>query len=568
MVTRLLVTLPSPEGLTVETEDGKPRARVVVEGHLENEGRIFEQLRVRYRLAPPAPDAPAALLIERPLRPGQAFLFRLTVRDEASGAAASLARGFMVPTSPVVRLAAASEGAARGDLTALQGVVGPDSLVLMPPPPEVVLGVYRADAVVSGTRIKKVVFSVDGEAQLARTRPPYSAEVRLDRLPREQVIRAEGFDDKGELVASDQLVVNQPQGALSVWITDPPRGAKLSGRLRAKAEVMVPEDGKLEAVEFRVNDQVVGRLTSPPWELDVEVPPAGDTAYLAVVAILESGAVAEDLRFLKAPANLEEIEVDLVELLVTALDGSGHPVRGLAAADFEVAESDQPQTITRFEPVDNLPLILGLVLDTSLSMAESLAESERAAAGFIKNVLTPRDKSFALSFASRPALLMPPVDDAEAVALALEDLGAFGSTALHDAILSALYYFRGQKGQRALVLLTDGDDTASHTKWEDVLEYARRCGVAVFPIGLKVSDLKLAVRSKLANLAEATGGAVYYIDRADELDGVYDRIEDELRNRYYLAYYSTLPADKTGLRRIEVRAKRGLKVRTSRGFAR
>jgi VWFA-related protein len=118
------------------------------------------------------------------------------------------------------------------------------------------------------------------------------------------------------------------------------------------------------------------------------------------------------------------------------------------------------------------------------------------------------------------------------------------------------------------VLLTDGDDTASHTEWKDVLEYARRSGVAVFPIGLKVSDLKLAVRKKLADLADATGGALYYIDRAAELEGVYDRIEDELRNRYYLAYYSTVPADKGGLRRIEVRARRGLKVRTSRGFAR
>jgi VWFA-related protein len=218
--------------------------------------------------------------------------------------------------------------------------------------------------------------------------------------------------------------------------------------------------------------------------------------------------------------------------------------------------------------VDDLPLTLGLALDTSHSMAESLAESERAAAGFIKNVLTPRDKSFALAFASRPALLMPPVDDAEAVALALEGLRAFGATAFHDAILSSLYYFRGQKGQRALVVLTDGDDTASHTQWEDVLEYSRRSGVAVFPIGLKVSDLKLAVRKKLADLAEATGGAVYYIDRADELEGVYERIEEELRNRYYLAYYSTVPLDTTGLRRIEVRAKRGLKVRSSRGFVR
>ena len=90
---------------------------------------------------------------------------------------------------------------------------------------------------------------------------------------------------------------------------------------------------------------------------------------------------------------------------------------------------------------------------------------------------------------------MPPVDDAEAVALSLEGLRAFGRTALYDGIITSLYYFRAERGQRALVLLTDGDDTSSSTSWEDALAYARRSGVAIYTIGLGVGELKRGARA-------------------------------------------------------------------------
>jgi VWFA-related protein len=248
------------------------------------------------------------------------------------------------------------------------------------------------------------------------------------------------------------------------------------------------------------------------------------------------------------------------------LDGSGHPVQGLAAPDFTVLENGKPQKLARFEAVGNLPLTLGITLDTSFSMASSLTEAKQAAAGFVKNLLTPRDRCFTLSFATRPELLLPPIDDPEAVAQSLDGLQAFGRTALYDAILASLYYFRAQKGQRALVLLTDGEDSGSGTTWEDALEYARRSGVAIYPIGLGLSEVKPAARAKLVALAEATGGRHFFIDRATELAGVYDRIEEELRSRYLLAFHSDQPADKNGFRDLGVKVKRGLKARVSRGI--
>jgi VWFA-related protein len=284
-----------------------------------------------------------------------------------------------------------------------------------------------------------------------------------------------------------------------------------------------------------------------------------------VTALLDNGSRAEDVRFLRAPANLDEVEVNLVELFAAVLDDEGRPVRGLAATDFQVLEAGRPQTLARFEAVDNLPLSLGIAIDTSFSMASSLDEAERAAMSFLRGVMKPGDRCFALAITSRPELLIPPVDDVEAVFLALEGLRSFGRSAFHDAVIASLFHFRAQRGQRALILLTDGEDTGSATSWDDALEYARRSGVAIYAVGLDVPALKRGPRSKLEELAAVSGGRAFFVAHAHELAGVYGQIEAELRSRYFLAYHSSQPADENGFRRIEVKVRRGLKVRTGRG---
>jgi len=563
LVARVLVNMPSAEGMTAVDLNGRSRVRLAIDGVLERDGEVFEDFRLRYQVPPPAPEAPAALLLERALRPGQVFVMRLKIHDETSGAETFVSRGFRVPAQTVARLSPALAAVAVGGEAVRTGVTGRDTLLLMPPPAEVTLNTWRAETVVSGERIVKVVFLVDGQPQLTRTRAPYSAEVRLAELPREQVVRVEGYDARDELVAWDQVVLNQARGRFRVLITDPRRGARSAGTVVSRAEVVVPEERRVESVEFRVNDRPVATLRQPPWQQEIQVPAEGDLAYLTVAAVLDDGSRAEDTRFLRAPANLGEVEVDLVELFASALDSGGHPVRGLPESDFEVLEGGKPQKIVRFEQVDNLPLSLGIAIDTSFSMASSLIEAERAAAGFVHNLLTPRDRCFTLLFGGRPTLLVPPVDDAEAVGLSLEGLRAFGRTAFYDGVITALYYFRAERGQRALVVLTDGEDTISSSSWEDALAYARRSGVAIYTIGL--GELKRGPRAKLTELADATGGRAFFVDRADQLAGVYGLISEELRSRYFLAYNADQPADANGYRPIEVRVKRGLRVRVSPG---
>jgi VWFA-related protein len=568
---------------------GKQLVGLTVEGAVENAGHIFESFRVRYRLPAPAAGQPVTLALDRQLRPRRAFVLRLKIRDDGSGAEAHVARGFIVPPQPIPpppTLAAGGAGGAgagagqppslpslpvgehdRGLHPGSPATLQNDTVALVPPEDDVVFGLWRAEALVTGHQIAKVVFSVDDKPQFARHTAPYTVELRLKRLPTEQVVKADGYDAQGRLIASDQLVLNQPHGGLAVAIQQPARGARPVGRTEAVAEVTVPSERRVELVEFRLNDKLVAKVTRPPWAATIEVPQQGDTVYLTVAAQLDDGSRAEDVRFLRSPSYVEELAVNLVELYTTVLDGSGQLARGLTADDFEVVENGQPQKIAKFELVENLPLTLGILIDTSGSMASSLGEAQRAAGGFLERMVRPGDRCFTLTFSDRPVLRMPLTDDPRAAAQSLERLQADGSTSIHDALVHSLFYYRGTHGQRALVLLSDGDDNTSQLTYDEALEYAKRSGVAIFTIGLKIPAHSLGIRGKLNRLGELTGGRVFYVGKAAELAGVYAEIERELRSRYLLAFQSGVQAGAGGYRQIEVKMRKpGLKARTARGY--
>ena len=573
MMVQAVVTVPPDAGLEVIEDGDKKEVRLVVEGTVEREGKVFERFRTRYQLPVRAgsEDKPLALVINRRLRPQQEFLLRLRVKEEVSERSALLSQGFKVPrTATPLDLPPVSDDVilSLGEELAQQRIQGADGLILIPPAEEVVFGLWRAEALVSSERIDKVVFLLDDEKQMSRKRPPFTAELRLATYPTEQTVRAEGYDEEGELVASDEVVLNQPRGELRVRILEPQRGkAVVAGEVPISAEVVVPEEARVETLEVYLNEDLQRTLEKPPWKTTIQVPPTGELTYITVAAQLEDGTRAEDVRFLNAPNQLEEIDVNLVELFTTVTDRSGRLATGLTAADFKVWEDSRPQEIAKFELVDNLPLTLGITIDTSGSMYESLGEAQRAAVEFLDNIITPRDRCFALAFSDRPALLMPRTSDVGAVAERLQNLTANGSTSLHDAIVTSLYYYRGVRGRRALVLLSDGEDTASSLGFAEALEYAKRSGVSIYTIGLRIGKLEITVRRKLENLAQETGGRSFFINEAVELTGVYDEIERELRSQYLVAYSSNQEGEKGTYREIKIEVKNGkLRARTIRGY--
>ncbi|MEO7794781.1 MAG: VWA domain-containing protein [Thermoanaerobaculia bacterium] len=569
LVARLRIVLPAGVGLAVAGEAGSTESRLTVAGRLELAGAPFEEFRNRFVMQPPAATTPVVLVAERLLRPGGPYIVELELRDEVSGRTAWISQGFTVPKEPVAEPETPLAGAqvVLGKETGITKVGARDALILMPPLSDVVFGLWRAEAIVVGERVQKVAFYVNGERQLVRTKPPWSAELRLPNLPNELVVRAEGLDETDTVVVADEVVLNEPQGEAKVRLLSPPRGKRVVGSTVARAAVMVPEGKRVETVEFRLNEEVLATLTQPPWETTFVAPSGSEPAYLTVSATYVDGTRVEDFRVLNGGAFLEQVDVDLVEIFATVYDKAGGLAENLTEKDFELLDRGKQQKIEKFELVKDLPLAVGLVLDTSGSMEESIGEAKRAASDFLTGVVRPTDRCFAVGFADRPRLLMSLTPDVQAVQIAFRDLPAAGNTALHDAMVFSLYQLRGIRGRKALVLLSDGDDTSSLVSYDDALEFARRSGVAIYTIGLDVGASKLSIRGKLERLAAETGGRSYFVSKAFELGGVYAQISRELRSQYLLAFAPNPPGKEGVFSTVEVKAQGGkLKTRAPRGY--
>lgn len=573
MVTRFELRFDDGDVLDTFDDGELQEKRVVLDGFLERSGIKFDEFRIRYQLDAKRRDltGPVALVADRKLRPTERFLLRLRVVDEVSGKETRISRAFVVPNQEVAQprtLNTEEIIETLGEELTQQRVAGYDSLLLVPPVREVVFGLWRAEALVTGERISEVRFLVDGTVQFRRRSPPWTAELRLETFPVEQTVRVEGYDEAGELLGADEVVVNQPRGELRVSIKEPARGRFVQGEVSAEAEIVIPEEKRIVKVEFLVNDVLQFTREKPPWKGQITVPETGgaDLSYLTVTAELNDGLRAEDVRFLNAPDFVEEVDVDLVELYTTVVDRGGRLIRGLKANDFTVREDGRSQDIVKFELVENLPLSLGIAIDTSGSMYSSLGVAQRTAVEFLESMITPRDRAFAVAFADRPEMLMTRTSDVGAINDRLDDLVADGNTSLHDAIVTSLYYYRGVSGRRMLVLLSDGEDTSSSLRFPEALEYARRSGVAIYTIGLNIGRTDVSVRGKLNKLAEETGGRSFFIRAAEELRGVYAEIEKELRSQYLVAYESDQGGDRGSYREVEVDVKGGYKARTIKGY--
>ncbi|MBP1643920.1 MAG: VWFA-related Acidobacterial domain protein, partial [Acidobacteria bacterium] len=337
--------------------------------------------------------------------------------------------------------------------------------------------------------------------------------------------------------------------------------------LRAEAEVEVPEDSALERVEIHLNETLVATLYQAPFTQAVVLPPREEVAYVRAVAYLTDGNSTEDLVFVNAPEGLEELDVQFVELYTTVVDRSQRPVTGLPVEAFSVAEDGVPQTLARFEPLENLPIHVAVLLDTSASMEPSLELARAAALRFFEEAIRPRDRAALVPFNDRPFLAVRMTSRLTELAGGLAGLKAERGTSIYDSVVFALFYFNGLKGQRALLVLSDGKDENSRFTFDQTLDFARRAGVAIYTIGLDIPRTQIETRKVLKTLADETGGRSFFVEAAEELGPVYTDIQKELRSRYLLAYQSTNASRDLKFRSVVVEVDRaGLEAKTMRGY--
>jgi Ca-activated chloride channel family protein len=200
-------------------------------------------------------------------------------------------------------------------------------------------------------------------------------------------------------------------------------------------------------------------------------------------------------------------------------------------------------------------------------MEGRLPVARDAALSFLQQTVQPRDRATVITFNDRPSLGVKFTNDPALLASGLAGLKAERSTSLYDTIVFSLFYFNGIRGQRALLLLSDGRDEGSRFTYEDTLDFARRAGVAIYTIGLDIPRREFDTRRILSRFADETGGRAFFVKEASELPEIYKAIERELRTRYLLAYQSSNPARDGKFRTIELKVEgTGLEVKAMRGY--
>jgi len=414
--------------------------------------------------------------------------------------------------------------------------------------------------------VKRVEFWVEGKKILARNAPPYTAELDLGKLPKRVEVRVVGYDAQGRYVDADAFVVNERDTPLEVKIT---RTNTPDGLARFKLSVMNPKNNVIRSVVLYAGDKKLHEWTGEPYALNVPLARLEGVEFVRASAVDSTGYEASDLLFLNGDRYLEEIEVNVVELPVQVSDAAGLPLTGLKESSFTVLENGQKKSLASFNFAANLPLSLGVLLDHSGSMEERMATAKEAAASFFRSIIKANDRAFIAGFSAEPArgaLFVGDVGALEEQVQAVPDAG--GSTALYDAIVTGLYRFRNLQGRKALVVITDGDDTSSRLSYDDMLGYARASRVPLYFIGIGFSGLgPLGGGGAMKSLAAETGGVVYLIRDIKQLPDTYRRLEADLRSQYLLTYRTESSKKDTAYRGIEVKVDRpDAKVRTIRGF--
>jgi VWFA-related protein len=269
------------------------------------------------------------------------------------------------------------------------------------------------------------------------------------------------------------------------------------------------------------------------------------------------------------------VSVDTVSLSVTVLDEGGRLVQGLPLENFSIFEDGVPQTLQFFSEAE-VPLKMVILLDTSSSMRQKIDLAQEAAIRFVES-LSPGDEVQVVEFNDRVLTLAPLTSSFDEVTAAIRQIQVGGTTSLYEAVYISLKDLqreaKDELDRRAIIVLSDGNDTASLVGFEDVKEQARKSNVIVYAISLRATEQDLEkdkyrnAKYELDVLARETGGQSFAPEKLDDLAGVYDEIATELKSQYSIGYVSSNPATDGAWRHLQVVSEApGTRIRTRSGY--
>ena len=446
------------------------------------------------------------------------------------------------------------------------------SIRLIPPAGRPIVGRARFRTVVTTDAIAKVVFYLDGEQVSVDDRPRFSAVIDVGREPTRHTIRAEAFGSGDLPLGEHELEINVDAQPFRVAIRELAEAGP--DAVRVLVDLSVPPGERLSRLEFYRNVDLAATVTEAPFEAVIEAAD-GPGDFVRVLAVLVTGESLEDAQILAPGIISERVEVNLVEVYAVVTDRGGSPVTDLTSERFSLRQGRREIPIDRFALADEVPLVLGLIVDSSESMYPLMVETRMAAGQFFSSTLKAEDRGFLVDFDTQPRLAQGLTGDLNVLLRGLRELRPGGKTAIYDAAVFSLTQFESEPGRRALVLLTDGYDYGSRFSIKHCVQEARRLGVPIYVIVLNNLGIlpeswrqdrpkKLPpVDAGLETLVLQTGGRLFNLAGTDELAGVYATINAELRSQYLLAFSTDERLEAKELQSLEVEVDgKGLEVRT------
>jgi Ca-activated chloride channel homolog len=268
------------------------------------------------------------------------------------------------------------------------------------------------------------------------------------------------------------------------------------------------------------------------------------------------------------------LDVTRVNILFTVTDKKGRFVTDLSKADFDVIENKKPQIIQQFTAESDLPLRLAVLVDTSNSIREQFRFEQQAAIRFIQSVVRPRQDALMLvSFDSAAEMVSDLTDNLKKLEDGVKSMRPGGGTALYDAI-----YFAAKeklmmdqprdKFRRAMIVISDGEDTESRMSRDQALEMAQKADVVIYAISTNITREDKDGDKILRYLTEETGGQAFFPFKIEDLDQSFENIANELRHQYNV-FYRPEPLKTDGLYHpvtVKTKGRKDLIVRARKGY--
>jgi VWFA-related protein len=481
------------------------------------------------------------------------------------------------------------------------GFARPATILIVPPERgyrQLLRGRVGFQTLIVDPAVTVVEYRLDGRPPKRIRQPRHRTHIELDDPPREQALEVFAYDADGDLMGTDRLILNRVDGPAAIHIAS--IRSELDGGANAVvvgATVSLPWSAHLERVEFYRSESLVAALehfgeateTRPPQTIHVEAliedPQPND--FVRVTAKLADGRELEDAELLQEGDYRAEIDVHLVQLQVLVTDREGKPASGLTPEDFEIRAGGRRIKPEQLHTADDVRLLLGLAIDSSESMRPAWSHLRHVARSFLAASLGPEDSAFLVDFDDTVRLLQQPTADKRRLRAHLGQLIPGGGTALNDGLLFSLLQFRREAGRRALVVVTDGVDLDSRSRWQEAPDFAERLGIPIYFIELDRSAkpvigngdivsrtpdatlLREQARRRLRRISRHTGGRHFHIDLlahdvswTARIDRAFDQIEEDLRHQHVLAYYTDRPRGAAVESDVWV-TRRGLKLRSA-----